>query len=195
MSFIPGFEIGIWNTWIFMVAWVFFHVVPLDWPIFRYDIKAIFRKGSALPPYNKNEKIINNLGTVVWFVLFIYSVFLPLPLNTPLLYVGIALFLLGLVIYEIAGIPWATTAVDEPITKGLYRYSRHPIYIGVFIQYIGIGIASASGLFLLLFIVQIVLSIIVVDAEERFCCERYSDIYRKYMSKTPRWIGIPRMGE
>jgi len=192
MSFIPAFEIGVWNVLIFMVAWVFFHVVPLDWPIFRYDIKAMFKKAGASPPYNKTEKIINNLGTAVWVILFIYSIFLPLPLGTPLLYAGIALFVAGLIITEIAMIPWTKTAIDEPITKGLYRYSRHPVYVGVFVQYIGIGIASASGLFLLLTIISIVLSITVVPAEERFCCEKYGDAYREYMNRTPRWLGAPK---
>jgi protein-S-isoprenylcysteine O-methyltransferase Ste14 len=192
MSFIPAFEIGVWNVWIFMVAWVFFHVVPLDWPIFRYDIKALYKKSAASPPYNKTEKIISNLGMAVWIILFIYSIFLPLPLGTPLLYAGIALFVAGLIIVEIAMIPWVKTAIGEPITTGLYRYSRHPIYIGVFVQYIGIGIASASGLFLLLTVIQIALSALVAPAEERFCCEKYGDPYREYMNRTPRWLGAPK---
>ena len=192
MTLVPAFEIGIWNVWIFMVAWVFFHVVPLDWPIFRYDIKTMFKKGAASVPYSKSEKIISNLGTLVWVILFIYSIFLPLPLGTPLLYAGIALFVVGLIIVEIAGIPWAKTAVGEPVTRGLYRYSRHPIYVGVFVQYIGIGIASASGLFLLLIIISVILSILTAPAEERFCCEKYGDSYREYMNRTPRWAGIPK---
>ena len=192
MSFIPACEIGVWNTWVFMAAWVFFHVVPLTWPIFRYDIKALFKKGGASPPYNKTEKIVNSLGTVIWVILFIYSIFLPLPLGTPLLYAGIAFFVVGLAIAEIAFIPWTTIPLNEPITRGLYRYSRHPIYIGVFVQYIGIGIASASGLFLLLTVIQIALSITALPAEERFCCEKYGDTYREYMNRTPRLIGIPK---
>jgi protein-S-isoprenylcysteine O-methyltransferase Ste14 len=192
MSFIPAFEIGVWNTWIFMVAWVLFHMIPLDWPIFRYNLKAMMKKGSASPPYTRNEKILNNLGTLIWFALLIYSIFLPLPLGTPLLYAGIALFVVGLVIFEIAGIPWAKTAIDRPITTGLYRYSRHPIYIGVFLQYLGIGVASASGLFLLLIIIQITLSVPTVPAEERFCLNKYGEAYREYMERTPRWIGVPK---
>ena len=169
MSFIPAFEIGVWNTWIFMVAWVLFHMIPLDWPIFRYNLKAMMKKGSASPPYTRNEKILNNLGTLIWFALLIYSIFLPLPLGTPLLHAGIALFVVGLVIFE-----------------------RHPIYIGVFLQYLGIGIASASGLFLLLIIIQITLSVPTVPAEERFCLNKYGEAYREYMERTPRWIGVPK---
>jgi protein-S-isoprenylcysteine O-methyltransferase Ste14 len=192
MSLIPAFEIGVWNAWIFMAAWVVFHMVPLTWPIFRYDIKAFFRKGSASPQYSKAERAANNIGMLVWYILLAYSVFLPLPLGTPLLYTGTALFAAGLIIVEIAEIPWAKTALDKPITTGIYRYSRHPIYIGVFVQYIGIGIASASGLFLLLIIIQIALSAYTTPAEERFCLEKYGNAYREYMKRTPRWLGLPK---
>jgi protein-S-isoprenylcysteine O-methyltransferase Ste14 len=177
-----------------MVAWVFFHVVPIDWPIFRYDIKAMYKKSVASPSYTKTEKIISNLGTVVWVILLIYSIFLPLPLGTPLLYAGIALFVMGWIIFEIAMIPWKSTPMDEPVIRGLYRYSRHPIYIGVFVQYIGIGIASASGLFLLLIVILIALSILILPAEERLCCEKYGDAYREYMNRTPRWLGVSKAG-
>ena len=194
MSLFPALEIGVWNTWIFMVAWVFFHMVPLTWPIFRYDIKAISRKGGASPPYNKAERVANNLGVLVWLTLLGYSIFLPLPLGTPLLYTGIAFFAAGLIIFEIAMISFAKTAIDEPVTTGLYRYSRHPVYIGVFVQYIGIGIASASGLFLLLIIASIILSILTAPAEERFCLEKYGDTYRQYIERTPRWLGLPKLG-
>ena len=194
MSFMPAFEIGIWNTWIFMASWMFFHMLPLTWPIFRYDIKAVSRKGSASPPYNRKERIINNLGTIAWLILLAYSVFLPLPLGTPLLYAGIALFAVGLIIFEIAMISFAKTAIDEPVTTGLYRYSRQPVYIGVFVQYIGIGIVSASGLFLLLTTVSIILSILTAPAEERFCLEKYGDAYRQYIERTPRWLGLPKSG-
>jgi protein-S-isoprenylcysteine O-methyltransferase Ste14 len=192
MSFFPPFEIGVWNTWIFMVAWMFFHNLPLTWPIFRYDIKAMFKKGAASPLYNKTEKIINNIGTAVWVILFIYSVFLPLPLGTPLLYAGIALFIAGLIIIEIARIPWMNTPFNKPITKGIYHYSRHPTYIGVFLQYIGIGIASASVLFLVIIIISIMLSMLTAPAEERFCLDKYGDDYRECLNRTPRWIGLPK---
>ena len=115
-----------------------------------------------------------------------------MPLGTPSLYAGIAIFVLGLIIYEIAGIPWAGTPLDEPITKGLYRYSGYPIYLAVFLQFIGIGIASVSRLFMLLAIIHIILSIPLSPAEERLCCEKYGDAYREYMNRTPGWLGVPK---
>ena len=191
MALVPAFQIGVWNVWIFMVAWVFFHVVPFDWPIFRYDIKAIFKKGSASTPYKRNEKILNNLGTVIWIVLFIYSGFLPLPLGTPWLYAGIAIFVLGLIIVEIASIPWYNTPFDEPITRGMYRYSRHPMHLAPFITLLGTSMVTSSWLLFVFSTVFTVLRCISVISEERAWLEKYGDPYRKYMDRTPRWIGIP----
>ena len=195
MPLIPVFEIGIWNVWIFMVAWLFFHMAPLYWPIFRYDLKGSFKKASVSPPYNKTEKKINLFSMLLFFLLFIYSIFLPLPLGTIWFYTGLSIFLLGLVVFEITEISWATTPLDEPITKGLYRYSRHPIYIAVFLQFIGISIVSASWLFMLLMIVHIILSLLLIIPEERLCLEKYGEVYREYMERTPRWIGIPKAVE
>jgi len=28
--------------------------------------------------------------------------------------------------------------------------------------------------------------------EERYCLEKYGDAYRKYMKRTPRWLGLPK---
>jgi hypothetical protein len=50
----------------------------------------------------------------------------------------------------------ANSPVDEPVTKGLYRYSRHPMYVILPLIFIGTSIVSASWLFLLLSILLII---------------------------------------
>ena len=192
MSLIPAFEIGVWNAWIFMLAFIFFHVAPAALLSLLY--KGIFKDRPTSVPYNKTEKKIEILLYVILCLLLIYSIFLPLPLGTTWFYTGLAIFVLGVIIFQIAGVPWATTPTDEPVTKGLYRYLRHPIYFGMLLQLIGVSIASASWVFLLFSIVLIILMNILVIPEERFCCETYGDAYREYMDRTPRWIGVPKSG-
>ena len=85
---------------------------------------------------------------------------------------------------NIANIP-----LGEPGVKGLFRFSRHPIVLSSFLIFIGAGIASASWVFLLFSIVLIILSAILITAEERSCLEKYGNTHREYMNKTPRWIG------
>ena len=64
----------------------------------------------------------------------------------------------------------------------------------IFVQLIGVGIASASWVFLLLTAVLIFLWRFLAIAEERFCLEKYGESYLQFMNRTPRWIGIPEAG-
>ena len=89
-------------------------------------------------------------------------------------------------------INFVTTRPFEPVTKGVYRISRNPVYFSEFLLDISIGIACTSWIFLLLGIVFIILANIVVVYEERFCLRKYGDSYQEYMNRTPRWIGIPK---
>jgi len=84
---------------------------------------------------------------------------------------------------------------NEPVTKGLYHYSRNPQYLTEFLMFIGVSIASASWIFLLFSIVYEVSLLSFASSEERFCLEKYGDAYREYMNRTPRYIGIPKSKE
>jgi len=87
---------------------------------------------------------------------------------------------------------FATTPLNEPVTKGLYRYSRNPQYLTEFLMFIGVSIASASWIFLLFSSVYEISLLSFASSEERFCLEKYGDAYREYMNRTPRYIGIPK---
>jgi len=103
--------------------------------------------------------------------------------------------MVGLIAYTEVIVRFTTTPIDrEPLAKGLYRYSRHPMYVAQLVMFVGIGIASASWVFLLFSIIYTILSFVVAIPEERFCLEKYGDVYRQYMNRTPRWIGIPKSG-
>lgn len=69
---------------------------------------------------------------------------------------------------------------------------QETLYFSYFVICISIGIACASWIFLVYAIVYIILQHILVIPEERFCIEKYGDVYREYMNKVPRWIGIPK---
>ncbi|HEC76739.1 MAG TPA: isoprenylcysteine carboxylmethyltransferase family protein [Thermoplasmatales archaeon] len=185
MSLIPAFEIGLWNAWIFILPFL----------LINYGLASLIAKESALfiwPQYNKKEKnfLAILMGTI--FASFIYSIFLPLKLSIVWFYVGLFIYWVGMIFLTIAVINFATTPVDKPVTRGVFRISRNPMYVGWFLIYIGIGIACGSWIFLLIAIVFIILQHILVITEERMCLEKFGDEYREYMNKTPKWIGIPK---
>jgi len=185
MPAIPVFEIGVWNAWIFMLI----NFLPM--PIIMRVHKGLI--GEVTKQYSEAHRTLNYIEWVLWGFAFVYSIFLPLRLGTMWFYVGLPIALVGTVTYIMVIVSFVTTPIGEkPVTTGLYRYSRHPMYITQLVMLIGVGIASASWLFLLLTIVYTGLGFIYAGSEERVCLEKYGDAYREYMEKTPRWIGLPK---
>jgi protein-S-isoprenylcysteine O-methyltransferase Ste14 len=66
------------------------------------------------------------------------------------------------------------------------------MYLSVFFAYIGIGLISNSWIFLIITFVDIIIIILFVKYEEKFCLEKYGEEYKNYMKKTPRWIGFKK---
>jgi len=192
MSLVPDFELGLWNAWIFMLYVIFSNVLPYVLSGKLIDKDLLKKATAADMQLNKTEKKVSNIISFLFFALIAYSLFLPFKLGTIWLYVGFLTYLLGAIIETIAMLDFFTTAVDKLVTKEVYRISRNPMYLGMFLIFIGIGIACVSWLFLLLTTALIILIHISVISEERLCLEKYGDAYREYMIRTPKWIGTPK---
>lgn len=211
MSLIPVFKIGLWNAWIlvFYPLLVAFGIGLIRRYLSRKSKPASKPEKTRKEPSkqasskstkhsDKTEKkrpklVILGISTrVVTYLIMLYSIFLPLKLDTTWFYVGFPLYLAGLIISTIARVNLSFVRIDkEPVTKGVYRFSRHPLYVAAFLVYTGVGIATASWLFLLFVVAGTIPTGIFAIHEERFCLEAYGDAYREYMNRTPRWIGIP----
>ena len=188
MSLVPAFQIGIWNAWIFMIwPWV-------DMLAVRLVGVDVYRRASGQPEMKTSRpyRIVSYVSMVIDTMAVAYSIFLPLKLGTGWFYAGLAIFLTGLVVLAAATFNFAKTPMDVPIAKGIYHYSRHPMYLASLLIYFSVGIASASWVFLLIFVVQSVSIRISVVEEERYCHEKYGDAYREYIDKTARWLGLPK---
>ena len=181
MSLIPPFEVGICNAWIFLVCIGFAMVIPNL--IFNKDNLKI--EGSK----SETERKFRRTWVVLFFLFAIYSIFLPLRVGTVWFYVGMPILLVGLVLLTIAIVNLATTPLsNQCITKGLYRYSRHPMYVTMFILLIGLGITSASWVPIAFAVISIILWQPLSISEEEFCLEKYGSDYREYLESTPKWF-------
>lgn len=186
MSFVPAFEIGVWNAWIFM-AYLF-----LSFIIFTYI--AIKKNSPSVEEGRLSKKgmLFANSSKLILVPAIIYSIFLPMKLETVWIYIGLPITLIGLITYTAVLINWANTPIDSQISKGLYRYSRHPMYVTMFVYLLGLSIITASWILLLVTAIFATGCVAFVNVEEQSCLKKYGDGYREYMNKTPRWIGIPK---
>lgn len=191
MSLVPIFKIGVWNAWILQILFFLTMFIP-DFFLDKEEKNRVKRM-SQIAPFKKTEKILAlSTHVIIMPLVFIYSIFLPLKMGTAWLYFGLPIFAVALVISVTAIFNASSTPIDKPVTRGIYRISRHPIYLSGFLMYTGTGIACASWVVLLCAVLWIVLWHIVLPFEERFLFEKYGDFYREYMNRTPRWIGIPK---
>jgi protein-S-isoprenylcysteine O-methyltransferase Ste14 len=188
MSLIPAFEIGIWNAWIFMLLELltfpfFFRVATPRAP------KAESHNVAALP---KVKRMFLYSSKIIYIPATIYSVFLPIQLGNLWFYIGLPITLIGLISSIAVLFNWASSPPGKPITSGLYRYSRHPMYVTAFIFFLGVSIITASWVFLLFTVLLIGASLYFAPLEEESCLAHFGDTYRDYMDKTPKYLGLPK---
>jgi protein-S-isoprenylcysteine O-methyltransferase Ste14 len=188
MSLIPAFELGLWNAWIFMVPSLLLMLLSLC----LFKEKRAPATGMRL---SKTKLSFCLLSKFIYFAAAIYSVFLPLKLGTIWFYAGLLITLIGLVGSMMTVVNWASTPAGKIVTRGLYRFSRHPIYVTEVLLLLGVSMASASWVFLLFPLIVGVGAVYFIKIEEAQCIGHYGNAYREYMNTTPRWIGIPRAGE
>jgi protein-S-isoprenylcysteine O-methyltransferase Ste14 len=120
-----------------------------------------------------------------------------MPAAAPAAWVGGAMFAvaLALAVWAIATITRAGSNVptNMPTTTvveaGPYRFTRNPIYTGMFLGLVGLAIAFDS-LWLLVALVPFALVIRygVVAREEAYLERKFGDVYRRYRSRVRRWL-------
>jgi protein-S-isoprenylcysteine O-methyltransferase Ste14 len=127
---------------------------------------------------------------------------LPLPFQVPgtdlvhwiiggsLILIGLALFVAGIRNFSRAGTPvQGYKPTSALVTTGVHGWTRNPIYLGMFLIYGGIGLATQSPWTLLITVpLAITIRYGVVAREEAYLERRFGDDYRAYKSRVRRWL-------
>jgi len=77
------------------------------------------------------------------------------------------------------------------VTKGPYRWVRHPFYTTVILSWIGLSLLLASWLFPVLMAVFVLYLILRTPMEEANLSKRFGEDYRAYMQRTGSFL--PRL--
>ena len=182
MSLIPAFKLGWGNGWIGTIP------LMLTMLILFLTNKGASQRAMDMSAYTVRERIRTMASTYIFFGAVLYSIVLPLQWGTVCFYIGLIVYVCGCIPYIISTINFAATPLDEPIVSGVYRISRNPLYLFSALMLLGIGIAGASWLMIVLVILYAVVNHFTVLAEERFCSKKYGEPYRAYMRTVPRYL-------
>jgi protein-S-isoprenylcysteine O-methyltransferase Ste14 len=190
MLWVPSFEIGVWNAWLFMI------IYPLQWLAVIILPQHIAERTNHAPEIiqTRQDKIMAWLTQGFWVGATLYSIFLPFNMGMGWLWAGLVLFIIGLSVLVMASFAVAGTPEERPFASGVYRFSRHPMYFSMFLVYLGVSIAAASWLFFLITVITFFLQRYQAKKEERQCCQQFGNAYREYMGRTPMWLGVPGPG-
>lgn len=187
MSLVPEFKIGLWNGWILLCSlYLIFGILLLSFPgsvrakLYDYD-----RSG-----WSKTQRAFYVIGKSLALVSLILMILAPLKIGAKFFIPGIIIFAFGLAGFIIALFNFKNTPPDQLITRGLYRISRHPQVLMLFIASIGICIATGSWIVLFIVIISSLFLHSRDIGEEKACLKRYGDSYRAYMKRVPRYFLI-----
>ena len=125
---------------------------------------------------------------------------LPLPFLPAGLaagWIGGLVFVLALALFAWAIVTMTSDGSSVPtnlptatiVESGPYRFTRNPIYLGMFLGLIGLAI-TFDNLWLLVMLVPFALVIRygVVAREEAYLERKFGDVYRDYRSRVRRWL-------
>jgi protein-S-isoprenylcysteine O-methyltransferase Ste14 len=188
MSLTPAFEPGLCNGWLFMIVFL------LQWlAVLVFPGRFVARTGhpADLRP-DRKAKIMSGLTQFFWIGATLYSIFLPLRPGILWFTTGLLIFGGGLALLISATLSVARAEAGKPFTGGIYRFSRHPMYLSMILVYTAVSVAAASWLFALITIVTFFLQRSQAIQEENYCLNKFGQAYRQYLARTPRWIGVPR---
>lgn len=108
--------------------------------------------------------------------------------------VGVAVFIISVLTMRDswrAGV--SKTDKTELVTKGIYKISRNPAFLGFDLMYLGILLMFFN---LVLYIVSLFAMLMfhlqIVNVEEGFLLEAFGDEYLRYKKKVCRYIGRKR---
>jgi protein-S-isoprenylcysteine O-methyltransferase Ste14 len=155
------------------------------------------------------RKAADNSGAIIhppiaWALAFIGGLaidwFYPLsilPTQFPNVWLGVMIFAAGLMLALWAIMTMRKAGTALPVNRsttvivesGPYRYSRNPIYIGMFLGQAGLA-AGFNSLWILLALVPfyIVIRYGVIAREESYLERKFGEAYLSYRSRIRRWL-------
>lgn len=184
----------------FNIGWDYAWWFPALYTLIFLVFIIIYRKGFTRKFFRfPGGKFKWKIPTIISSTVFsrgilAYAIFLPLKTDTVWFWIGVVLFVISIVLSAVATYNFASTPDAQPVIKGLYKYSRHPVQVLAILMSLGIGIATTSWIIIIASVVLAVLSYPTFLAQERSCLDMYGQAYNRYLEVTPQWLGVPKSG-
>lgn len=183
MELFPALKIGWLNGWT-LLAFEFL----IQGGLLLVFPKAVVARLFDRSGWSSKQQFFTILGKLFSLVCLVLIILTPLKVNTSLFIIGVILYLAGIAGLVTAMLNFKDTPPGQPVTKGVYRFSRHPQIVALFFVFLGICLAIGSWVALIALLLSKVFQHFGILAEEEVCLKQYGDPYRKYLKRVPRYM-------
>ncbi|HOG45347.1 MAG TPA: isoprenylcysteine carboxylmethyltransferase family protein [Anaerolineae bacterium] len=183
MELWPALSLGWLNGWLLLAGfYMVFGVLLLVYP------REVVARLYAFPRLSGRRMAVWMAGRAFNLGCLALIVLTPLKLSQGVFVVGSAAFALGFAVMMVALHDYRTTPLGQPVTKGLYRLSRNPQWLGLAVMFLGTCIAIGSWAAVILLLVMVGFYHLRLLGEEDALLQQYGEAYREYMRRVPRYF-------
>lgn len=194
------------KMYVFMFLLLYFIIVFI-FPIVRVKRKTginayVFNNTDSLQDYIR--KVLTLINFLVFFIVLVnlfplvYQYFIPVKwLEISILkYIGFIIIHLALLWIVIAQVQMSNSwrvGIDlskktELKTKGLFSFSRNPVFLGMLITLAGLFLILPNAITLLVLVASIWIFQIQIRMEEEYLLKMHGDVYLRYCKSVRRWL-------
>ena len=183
MEWMPDLKFGLFNGWIALAALsltdgLLFAIFPNE------VVKRLFDRSG----WSQKQVLFTVIGKVCAVGCIILLVFTPLKIGSSVFFIGTFITVVGLIGVISALITFRRTPLGDPVSRGLYKVSRHPQIVMASLVLLGGCIAIGSWAAVLALLAARALSHVSLLAEEEKCLAQYGSSYEKYLDEVPRYF-------
>jgi protein-S-isoprenylcysteine O-methyltransferase Ste14 len=183
MRLFPSLGVNWLNGWIFFVFYLIIFGITLS-----NCSKEVRERLYDRSLWDGKTKLITTLGKFFSLTNIALIFFARLLIGTLEFYIGTMIYLLGLSLLVISIINYRDAPLDEPITQGVYKYSRNPQMVSIFIMFAGMCLVIGSLINLVFLLISINCAHFSILGEEKALRRQYGESYVKYTQQVPRYF-------
>jgi len=157
-----------------------------------------FNKNRGIAKEHPKTYLIQSLAALIFFFIWIIDSFIfmfstilanYIPFNISLI-LFLALIIIGLFLIFLTGhiLFHKGDAPSKLIKTGIFSYTRHPLYLGVLILYLGFIFLSMSLVSIIGLIIVFILYDRIASFEENDLEKVFQEEYVEYKKNVPKWI-------
>lgn len=183
MELFPPLEI----TW--SGGWLIFIWLPITNSVILTTVpKEVRSRLLDRSKFTKSQRILTTIGKFFSLITIFLIVLTPLAIGSIELIIGIILFSLGMIGEVIAVNNFKMTPLDEPVTQGIYKFSRNPQETMLTLAVLGACFAVGSVFAIIVFAISRMFNHFQILAQEQACLQEYGQAYQDYMDEIPRYF-------